>query len=113
MQAESHSWTPIRSANRGILSLSVDGATLGSNLDQYSAAQFYPTTIFGPVTLTEGNHMVRLTVTGKNPASSSYTLSADRFMLVQHCGPVAEPELLRVRNGRGGGDSGCVVPARR
>ena len=110
MQAESHSWTPIRSANRGILSLSVDGATLGSNLDQYSAALFYPTSAGPP---TSQVNTTGLTVTGKNPASSSYTLSADRFMLVQHCGPVAEPELLRVRNGRGGGDSGCVVPARR
>jgi len=68
--------------SRGILSLSVDGATLGGNLDQYSATQTYPTTTFGTVTLGAGNHTVRLTVVGKNSASSSDWLSADRFILV-------------------------------
>jgi hypothetical protein len=66
---------------RGILSLSVDGTTLGSTLDQYSATQTYPTTTFGNVTLTSGNHLVRLTVTGKNSASSNYWLSAYQFTL--------------------------------
>jgi hypothetical protein len=66
---------------RGILSLSVDGTTLGSNLDQYSANQTYPTTTFGNVALTSGNHLVRLTVTGKNSASSDYWLSAYQFTL--------------------------------
>jgi len=68
--------------SRGILSLSVDGATLGSNLDQYSATQTYPTTTFGNVTLGAGNHLVRLTVVGKNASSSNYWLSADKFTLV-------------------------------
>ncbi len=67
---------------RGILSLSVDGTALGSNLDQYSAAQSYPTTTFGNVALSAGNHLVRLTVTGKNASSSNYWLSADKFTLV-------------------------------
>ena len=94
--------------NRGILSLSVDGVTLGSNLDQYSAAQSYPAATFGAVTLTEGDHIVRLTVTGKNPASSSYMLSADKFTLVQECAPAAFPKLLRGLDERGGVDSSCV-----
>jgi hypothetical protein len=96
-------------ANRGILSLSVDGATLGRNLDQYTAAQFYPTTAFGPVTLTEGDHIVRLTVTGKNPASSGYMLSADKLTLVQQRGQPALPELQPVRNGCDGVDPRCVA----
>jgi polygalacturonase len=69
--------------SRGILQLSVDGTNLGSTLDQYSATQVYPTTPFGTVTFTStGNHDIRLTVTGKNTASSNYYLSADKFTLV-------------------------------
>ncbi len=65
---------------RGILQLSVDGANLGSTLDQYASGQTYPTTTFGNVTFsTTGSHTVRLTVTGKNSKSSSYQLSADKF----------------------------------
>jgi len=65
---------------RGILQLAVDGANLGSTLDQYSSGQTYPTTTFGNVTFsTTGTHDVRLTVTGKNSKSSSYQLSADKF----------------------------------
>ncbi|HZP61325.1 MAG TPA: chitobiase/beta-hexosaminidase C-terminal domain-containing protein [Opitutaceae bacterium] len=69
-------------ASRGILQLSVDGTNLGPTLDQYSAAQTYPTTTFGNVTFSAaGNHTIRLTVTGKNSKSSSYQLSADKFTL--------------------------------
>ena len=66
--------------SRGILQLSVDGTNLGSTLDQYSAKQSYPTTTFGNVTFSStGTHTIVLTVTGKNPSSSSYFLSADKF----------------------------------
>src|SRR5579884_1637748 len=69
--------------SRGILQLSIDGTNLGSKLDQYSATQSYPTTTFGNVTFgSAGNHTIRLTVTGKNSASSAYQLSADKFTLV-------------------------------
>ncbi len=102
--------------NRGILSLSVDGATLGNHLDQYSAAQSYPTTAFGPITLTAGDHLLRLTVTGKNPASSGYMLSADKFKLLQQCDLTADSDLPRARNSRVDLQSSCPVggvPARR
>jgi len=69
--------------SRGILQLSVDGTNLGAALDQYSSAQTYPTTTFGNVTFAAaGNHTVRLTVTGKNAASSGEILSADKFTFV-------------------------------
>ncbi len=69
--------------SRGTLQLSVDGTNLGSTLDQYSAAQSYPTTTFGTVTFSSaGSHDIRLTVTGKNGSSSAYQLSADKFNLV-------------------------------
>jgi len=65
---------------RGILQLAVDGANLGSTLDQYASGQTYPTTNFGTVTFSAaGSHTVKLTVTGKNSKSSSYQLSADKF----------------------------------
>ncbi len=73
--------------SRGILQLSVDGANLGSTVDQYSAAQSYPTTNFGNVTFSAaGTHTVRLTVTGKNASSSNYYLSADKFTFVVQSG---------------------------
>ncbi|HTB80353.1 MAG TPA: chitobiase/beta-hexosaminidase C-terminal domain-containing protein [Opitutaceae bacterium] len=69
--------------SRGILQLSVDGKNVGGTLDQYSAAQSYPTTSFGTVTFASaGTHTIKLTVTGKNSSSSDYQLSADKFTLV-------------------------------
>ncbi|HTB79900.1 MAG TPA: carbohydrate-binding protein, partial [Opitutaceae bacterium] len=69
--------------SRGILQLSVDGTNLGSTLDQYASGQTYPTTTFGNVTFSSaGTHTVKLTVTGKNSASSNYQLSADKFTFV-------------------------------
>ncbi len=65
---------------RGILQLAVDGTNLGSALDQYASGQTYPTTTFGTVNFpTDNNHIIRLTVTGKNSASSGFVLSADKF----------------------------------
>ncbi len=81
---------------RGILQLAVDGANLGSTLDQYASGQSYPTTTFGTVTFASaGTHTVTLTVTGKNSASSNYQLSADKFTFLASGGsgptPVADP----------------------
>ena len=73
--------------SRGILQLSVDGTNLGPTLDQYSATAIYPTTTFGTVTFaSSGTHTIRLTVTGKNSASSGYLLSADRFIFTAQSG---------------------------
>ncbi|HTQ30491.1 MAG TPA: chitobiase/beta-hexosaminidase C-terminal domain-containing protein, partial [Opitutaceae bacterium] len=73
--------------NRGQLSLSVDGTTLGSTVDQYQYPSVYPTATLGNVTFSStGNHDVRLTVTGKNASSSGYGLSADAFILVPQSG---------------------------
>jgi hypothetical protein len=78
--------------SRGILSLAVDGTTLGSTLDQYSAAQTYPTTTFGTVTFSSaGTHTVRLTATGKNSASSNFYLSADRFIFTSQTPQAVAP----------------------
>jgi hypothetical protein len=68
--------------NRGQLSLSVDGTALGGTLDQYRSSTAYLTNDFGAIAFgAPGSHAVRLTVTGKNAASTAYTLSADKFTL--------------------------------
>ncbi|HTB81561.1 MAG TPA: carbohydrate-binding protein, partial [Opitutaceae bacterium] len=69
--------------SRGILQLSIDGTNVGPTLDQYSSGQTYPTTTFGTVTFSAtGTHTLKLTVTGKNSASSNYQLSSDKFTFV-------------------------------
>ena len=82
--------------SRGILQFAVDGTNLGPTLDQYSSSATYPTTTFGTVTFASaGTHTIRLTVTGKNSASSGYGLSADKFVFTA--------------TGGGGGGGGTVA----
>jgi len=69
--------------NRAHMNLALDGNPLGTTLDQYWPTNFYPLVDFGPTTFaTTGNHAVRLTVDGKSTASTSYTLTADKFVLL-------------------------------
>ncbi len=75
--------------NRGIVRFSLDGAVLGSDLDQYSNPQTYPTQTWGHFTFsTAGNHVARLVVAGKNPAAGAYTLSVDQFILTAMTPPI-------------------------
>jgi hypothetical protein len=68
--------------NRGTLNLKVDGVALGGAVDQYAATPQYPEASFGRITFAAaGNHVIRLTVTGKNAAAGAFTLSADKFTL--------------------------------
>ena len=70
-------------SDRGQCNLTVDGNLLGGTLDEYWAYNLFPLWDFGPVTFAlSGDHTIRLTVTGQNAASSSYSISADKFMLV-------------------------------
>ncbi len=67
-------------SNFGTLSLSVDGTQVGGTLDEYATSTNYPTFNFGTVTFpTTDNHIIQLTATGKNGASSGFVLSADSF----------------------------------
>jgi len=70
-------------SNRGIVTHTVDGLNLGDSLDLYSSAQTYPETNLAVVTFTNtGNHTVRQTVIGKNPAGTGDRwASADKFTL--------------------------------
>lgn len=68
-------------SDRGILEFALDGATLGTNLDQYSSGQTYSIQDYGAVTFaTNGTHTILLTVAGKNPSSTGYWLSAGEFL---------------------------------
>jgi hypothetical protein len=68
--------------NRGILQASLDGGNLGGTLDQFSATSVYPVATLGTVTFAAtGNHALRLTVTGRNPAAGAFTLSSDVITL--------------------------------
>lgn len=68
--------------NRGQSTFKMDGTTFGGTLDQYAATASYPTATLGSVTFSStANHVFRMTVSGKNASSSSYTLSADKIIL--------------------------------
>jgi endo-1,4-beta-D-glucanase Y len=74
--------------NRGIIQVSVDGVNLGSTIDQYASPSVYTSSAPGNVTFaTAGNHTIRLTVTGKNASSSSFTVAADVFTLTPTSAP--------------------------
>ena len=67
---------------RGTCTVTVDGHAVGGTVDQYSATTQYLSTTLGNVTLTAGTHTIVLTVTGKDGASSAYTICADDFTFV-------------------------------
>jgi hypothetical protein len=69
-------------ANRGILQLSVDGQLLGAPLNQHSSPATFLETNFGLARFaTQGNHTIRLAVTGRDASALTYTITADVFTL--------------------------------
>jgi len=94
-------------SSRGQLTLTVDGVALGGVLDEYSASTLYTAAEFGTVTfLVGGNHTIRLTVTGKNAASSGFGLSADEFFLTPAVGTPLQQVAMPTFNPGGGTYSG-------
>ncbi len=70
--------------DRGTSQLYVDGIAQGEPVDQYREAQGYEVVGLGSVTFgTAGNKQFRFQVTGRNPASGSYTLAYDRIILTR------------------------------
>jgi hypothetical protein len=66
--------------NRGQAQLSIDGLAVGEPLDQYAASASFTTAVLGRVSFaTAGAHVVRLSCSGRNVASSGYLVSADRL----------------------------------
>ncbi|HZP60524.1 MAG TPA: chitobiase/beta-hexosaminidase C-terminal domain-containing protein [Opitutaceae bacterium] len=68
---------------RGQHNVKIDGTLIGGVIDQYATTQAYKTVTQGNVTFaTAGTHSITLTVTGKNSASTKYTICADKFTFV-------------------------------
>jgi hypothetical protein len=73
---------------RGQCTVSVDGVQIGGTVEEYSATTVYPTVTLGNVTFaTATTHTIRLSVTGKNAASTAYTLAADAFTFTPATAP--------------------------
>jgi uncharacterized repeat protein (TIGR03806 family) len=77
--------------NRGQLTVKVDGTQVGGTIDQFASPSTYPENTLGNVTFASaGNHVIRLTVTGKNASSTGLSSSADLFTFVS-AGPPPSP----------------------
>lgn len=69
-------------STRGIWQLTVNGTGLGAVQDEYTAADAYAVFDLGNFTFsTAGSYSFKFTVTGKNTASSGYTMAFDDFTL--------------------------------
>jgi hypothetical protein len=68
--------------------LALDSAVLGNSVDQYAPSpSAYISVAIGNVSFSSTtNHIIRLTAVGKNPASTSYEMSADAFTFVLQSG---------------------------
>jgi Legume lectin domain/Chitobiase/beta-hexosaminidase C-terminal domain/Fn3 associated len=67
---------------RGISQLSINGANVGSALDQYIGGDAYATADYGNFAFaTAGSYLFKFTITGKNASSSGYSVSFDDFTL--------------------------------
>ena len=67
---------------RGIWQLTINGANVGSTVDEYLASDAYAVSDLGNFTFpSAGNYAFKFTVTGKDAASSSYGMSFDDFTL--------------------------------
>ena len=67
--------------DRGIIGLTVNGAALGSNINQYAPALTYVAQDMGNATLVAGNNTFKFTVNSKDAASSGWKISVDYLNL--------------------------------
>lgn len=64
--------------SRGIVQAAVNGTSIGSPIDGYAAGPEFVEHDLGPITLTRnGSTPIRFTVTGKNAASTGYSIGID------------------------------------
>jgi uncharacterized protein (TIGR02145 family) len=72
-----------RQNSRSIVQASIDGVNQGTTIDMYGATdQVQVAAVIGSKTFTTaGNRIIRLAVTGKNAASTGYTMHIDYFVL--------------------------------
>ncbi len=66
--------------SRGQIQIYLNGEAIGGVVDQYGSSGFQ-TVELGETILDEGECVVRLEVTGKNPSSTGYSLSLDKLSL--------------------------------
>jgi hypothetical protein len=68
---------------RGQLTATLDGAPIGGAMDQYSKTIGFQDVELGTKTFdATGNHVIRLTVTGKTAESLAYIISVDTFKFI-------------------------------
>lgn len=83
--------------NRATVQVSIGGVAVGGPVDAHAASAGASRFDLGVVTITSGSPEIRLTVTGRNAASSSYAIYADYVELI----PRLEAEDLVVRSSSG------------
>jgi hexosaminidase len=87
--------------NGGIAAFSVDGGG-ETYFDAYASSRVDDVFLFATPTLGKGTHILKVRVTGlKNPASSGYTVSADRIDVVGGGAEVGQDiyKIVNVKNG--------------
>jgi hypothetical protein len=96
----------VRGPNFGIVQASIDGRPLGAPFDGYAdtLARAEPLSL-GTLALSEGRHVLTLTVTGKNPTSTDYLAGLDLLVLDSTAAPVATPTAVATA------EVGATVPA--
>ena len=72
----------VRGPDFGVVQISLDGRPLGGPIDLYAPAlQRAEPVALGALALSEGKHMLTLTVVGKNEAATSYRAGIDLLIL--------------------------------
>jgi hypothetical protein len=96
----------VRGPNFGVVQVSIDGRPLGAPFDGYDAtlARAEPLSL-GTLALSEGRHILTLTVTGKNAASTDYLAGLDLLVLDSNAAPVTTPTAVATA------EVGGTVPA--
>ena len=98
----------VKGPNFGIVQVSIDGRPLGAPFDVYAAAlRVAPPVSLGTLALAEGKHMLTMTVTGKNAASTDYLAGIDLLVLDSQAAPQPTPTAVATA------EVGGTVPGRR
>ncbi len=96
----------VRGPNFGVVQVSIDGRPLGAPFDGYAATlQRAEPLSLGTLALSEGRHLLTMTVTGKNEAATDYLAGLDLLVLDSTAAPVATPTAVATA------EVGATVPA--
>ena len=96
----------MRGPNFGVVQVSIDGRPLGAPYDGYAARWRVAAPLsLGTLALSEGKHILTLTVIGKNEASTDYLAGLDLLVLDSTAAPAATPTAVATA------EVGGTVPA--